>query len=108
MSTEAANQSAFNILDLLKLDKFFAPKILLLLYWISLVFVLLAAAFTTFGGMVGMFSRYGSGLLGFAQMIGGLVFLVVGPLYLRLLFETMTVFFSINEKLHGIRENTKH
>jgi len=111
MSTETGNTGNslvpqnFNIADLLKLDRFFAPKILLVLYWISMVGVALSAILTVLGSLATMFTV--SFAFGFLQFIFGLLLLALGPLYIRLLFEMMTVFFSINESLQGIRENTR-
>jgi|GEM_PF-4323835 len=72
-----------------------------------MVFVLLGGIFTLFGGIAGMFSPYGSVVTGLGRMVGGLIIVTVGALYLRLLFETMTVFFSINDKLRVIRDNSQ-
>jgi len=104
MNTEMLNTQNLDFKDLLKLDKFFAPKILLVLYWITMVFLLLGGIFTFLGGIGAIFSPYGSALVGLGTMVGGLIIVTVGALYLRLLFETMTVFFSMNEKLRVIRD----
>jgi len=94
MNTQASSLQGLKFTDLLKLDKFFAPKIILVLYWIAMVSVVFAAI-----GSVVSAGIFGLLVAPFVLLLGGL--------YVRLIFETMSVFFSINNHLREIRDNSK-
>jgi|GEM_PF-2539170 len=84
----------FKMADLLKLDKYFAPQILLLLYWPSMVVVILSFGFLFLIGILGLFSAEAELLNALLVLMIGLLGFVFGPLYLRLFFELMAVRFK--------------
>jgi len=93
----------FKPLDLLKLDKFISPTILLVLYWISMVGGLLLSVFTLISGLIGLFQHF---LVGVGTLLIGILMLFLLPLYTRVLFEMLIAFFKIHSHLKIIREAT--
>jgi len=91
----------FKLLDLLKLDNFISPTILLVLYWISMVGGLLLSVFTLISGLIGLFQHF---LVGIGTLLIGLLMLLLLPLYIRVLFEMLVAFFNIHKYLKTIRE----
>jgi len=91
----------FKPLDLLKLDNFISPTILLVLYWISMVGGLLLSVFTLISGLIGLFQHF---LVGIGTLLIGLLMLLLLPLYIRVLFEMLVAFFNIHKYLKTIRE----
>jgi len=89
------NKNDFNFLDLLKLDKFVIPKFAQVIYLISLIIITFSAMGAFFSGLF-----LGDILLAF----GGLVFLVLSPLIIRLFIEPILVSFKSNEYLRDIRD----
>lgn len=84
--------------DLFRFDKFVAPVLIKVVYWIGLVLI----AIGTIGGIVGtsMFSSYYSGS-GFS-LGGALVSILLGALGIlvwRVVCEIWIVIFSVNDRL---------
>jgi len=93
----------FKPLDLLKLDHFISPVILLMLYWISMVGGLLLSLFTLISGLIGLFQHF---LVGVGTLLLGVLMLILLPLYIRVLFEAMTAFFNIHRYLKNISHHS--
>lgn len=84
--------------SLMNFDKFVAPTLIRIVYWIGIVFIVLGTLMAVFGGGM-MASQYGGG--GF-NPIGALVALVAGAaalLFWRVMCEVWIVIFSINDRL---------
>jgi len=101
--TDAVKKYGFKPAHLLNLDHFIAPSILLVLYWIVMAGVIVFGVFSLVAGFVSLFQSFLHGLM---AIVVALVMLVLLPLYVRVLFETLVVFFNINNHLNSIRENT--
>jgi len=91
----------FKPLDLLKLDNFIAPTLLLVLYWISMVGGVLLSLFTLISGLIGLFQHF---LVGIGTLLIGLLMLFLLPLYIRVIFEMGVVFFNIHNHLKALRQ----
>jgi hypothetical protein len=76
------------IRDVFFFEKMIVPQIIQLLYWLLLVLAVL-------GGLGVMFSQ---------SFFGGLVAVILGPLFVRIWCELMIVMFKINESLQVIRD----
>ncbi|MEI9993819.1 MAG: DUF4282 domain-containing protein [Rhizomicrobium sp.] len=94
--------------DLFSFEKFLAPVLIKVAYWIGLVLIVLA----TLAGMLGMslMSRY-TGTYGGHPGIGGvLLALVLGVLWTilwRIVCEAWIVIFSINARLGILAHNSQ-
>jgi hypothetical protein len=91
--------------DLMNFNKFVAPTLIRIVYWIGIVLIILG----TLGGVIGggaLMGGYGGGFsLGGALMalIGG----VLGLLVWRVVCEVWIVMFSINDRLGQLVERGK-
>jgi len=82
--------------DFLKFRKMITPTIIQILFWVGVAGAVIGALV-----MMGMsFGRYGGGA---AQFLGGLVFLVVGPVMVRIYCELLILIFRMNETLTEIK-----
>lgn len=86
--------------DFLRFKKMLTPVFIQILFWIGL-------AVTTVFGLVmiiqGATSHYGGG----STVIFGLVWLILGPIIVRVNCEILIVIFSINDTLTDIRNSLK-
>ncbi len=77
-------------------DKMITPSIIKFIFIIGI-------ALTTIGGIgsiiLGLKSSFGGG----AQVLGGLLMLILGPIFVRINCELMIVLFKIHEALEDIR-----
>jgi hypothetical protein len=81
--------------DLLSFDKFVAPFLIKIIYWIGLVMLVL--------GFIGSLGAMGSmGVGGFFGFILSLIGLVLAALAWRVLCEIWIVIFSINDRLGNL------
>jgi hypothetical protein len=80
---------------LLSFDTFVAPKLITILYYLGLLGVVFSGISMIFTAGV-----YGS-LLG--GLVGGILTIVVGALFVRVVCEAWMVFFKMNEALQEIR-----
>jgi len=83
-------EDKFELSDMFTLDKFLTPKVLLVLYWIALVGIVI-------GGFVGLI--YGLVKAQWMIFVGGILAVFLGPFVVRLLFESMVLFYKIYERL---------
>ncbi|MCL2162119.1 MAG: DUF4282 domain-containing protein [Betaproteobacteria bacterium] len=81
--------------DLLSFDTLVTPKILTLIYWLGLVAVVISGVVTFFT------SLFAGSLKG---MAGGLLWILLGGLIVRLYCELLIVVFKMNEALQEIRK----
>jgi len=83
--------------DFLKFRKMITPLIIRILFWVGVAVTVISALVMMFSS----FGRYGGGA---GQFLGGLIFLVVGPVMVRVYTELIILFFRINETLTEIRD----
>ena len=82
--------------DYLKFRKMITPTIIQILFWVGVAGAVLGALV-----MMGMsFGRYGGGA---GQFLVGLLFLVIGPVMVRIYCELLILFFRMNETLTEIK-----
>lgn len=82
--------------DFLKFRKMITPLIIQILFWAGV-------AASVIGALVMMgssFGRYGGGA---GTFLGGLLFLVLGPVSVRIYCELLMLFFRMNETLTEIK-----
>jgi hypothetical protein len=87
--------------DFLKFKKMLTPIIIQILFWVSV------AACVLFGFMSiarGVSSSYGGGFLVFF----GLMWILVGPVVVRIYCELLIVIFSINDTLTEVKDLLKN
>lgn len=83
--------------DFLKFRKMITPIIIQVLFWVGV-------AVTVIGALVMMgtsFGRYGGGA---GTFLGGLVFLVLGPVVVRIYCELLILLFRMNDTLTEIKD----
>jgi len=93
----------FKPADLLKLDNFLAPTLILIFYWIAMVSTILWCIVLMVRGLIGMGQVF---VIGLGMFFGGLILLVLAPLFVRLVFEQMIVLFNIHDHLRHLRDRT--
>lgn len=88
------------------MDKFFnfdsmiTPIIIKIIFWVGLG----ASVLSGLGIIIsGLNSPWGGG----AQVIGGLLIIVVGPLVVRIYCELLIIMFKMHEALQDIRQSLK-
>ncbi len=79
--------------DFWSFKKMLTPVIIQIIFWISIVGVIFFAFYT-------MFSQFGNFWI-------GLVYLILGPIAVRVYCELLIVVFKINDQLNEIRKNTE-
>ena len=82
--------------DFLKFRKMVTPAIIQILFWVGVVISVLAGL----GTMVFSFTRYGGGA---GTFFGGLLFIILGPVVVRIYCELLILFFRMNETLTEIK-----
>jgi len=86
-------------------DFMITPWIIRILYWILQIIVIVLGLIQSF--YQGLFDEF----LRHANVLGGLLFIIIGTLVLRLFFEMLMVQFKISEntsKLKEIMNNNKN
>jgi Domain of unknown function (DUF4282) len=81
--------------DWLTFEKMITPVIIRVIFWVVSAIIVLA-------GIVSLFA--GEGFWGFIRSV---LIIVLGPLAVRIYCEIIMVFFSINDHLREIRDNTR-
>jgi hypothetical protein len=97
MGMEPEMETELEFVDLFKFDKFVAPVLIKVIYWIGIVLIVLS----TLAGLTGvsLFDRYVSTGFNFGHALLVLIFGALFLLVWRVLCELWIVIFSINEKL---------
>jgi hypothetical protein len=80
--------------DFVTFQRMITPAIIQVLFWIGVV-----------GSIVGGITTIATG--GGAGVAGGIVMLILGPIWVRVLCEVLIVVFRINENLTDIKHNTE-
>jgi len=79
------------LMDMLSFDKMITPIVVKVIYYLLLIVVIISAVISMFRG-------------GFANFIGGIIMLIIGPILVRMYCELMILFFRIYDKLKSINE----
>ena len=82
--------------DFIKFKKMITPLIIQILFWVGAVFSIVGGLIT----MATSFGRYGGGG---AQILGGLLIVVLGPVIVRIYCELLILLFRMNETLTEIK-----
>lgn len=80
--------------ELLFFDKMLTPKIIVGVYWIMLVASVVSGIGSMFGGYTGFT---------FSSFLWGLIYIVLGVVFTRIVCELLIVTFKMNEALQHIR-----
>ena len=89
---------AFEVRDLVSFDKMFTPEIIKVIYWIGVVVAVLAGLGSVATAM------FAKSLWGMAM---GLLWIVLGPILVRVYCELLIVIFNIYGVLREIRDGGK-
>jgi hypothetical protein len=96
-ASDSDSKSQNTLADFLSFRRMITPMIIQIIFWVSVVILVLSALITIIGGILG-------GEAG--AMVGGLLLLVVGPVLARVYCEILILFFRMNETLTNIQRNT--
>lgn len=89
--------------DLTTFERMVSPTLIKILYWVGLGLIALSGLGIMFsGGMMGA-DMHGGGLT-FGSFVGGLLFMVFGGLFWRVMCEFWIVVFAIYDRLGEIRD----
>ncbi len=93
--------------DLFQFDRFIAPMLIKIVYWIGLVFIVLGTLAYMFGMSMMSSYGYGGGGAGVGTILFGLIGGAAWVLIWRILCEVWIVIFSINDRLGIIAERDR-
>ncbi|MBI0103386.1 DUF4282 domain-containing protein [Gilliamella sp. W8145] len=91
--------SGLSFKDFFFFDKMFTPKIITVIYWISLVFIVFSGLVLIFSSFLLMRYSFGSALLG---ILSGFVTIIGGSIFTRIGYELICVLFSINRNIEKL------
>ena len=83
--------------DFISFKKMITPTIIRVIFWIGIVFAILAGLGMIIGGIS---SDFGGG----GAVLAGLAWIVFGPILVRIYCEILIVIFSIHDRLGEIRD----
>lgn len=84
--------------DFISFDKMITPTIIKILFWIGVVISVIIGLGAIISGCT---AAYGGG----AQVLGGIVVLIVGPITARVYCEILIVLFKMHQSLIDIRKS---
>lgn len=82
--------------DWLTFDKMITPTIIQIVFWI-------VAALVVLSGLFSLFTFDG----GFWGVIRSLIWIVLGPIIVRIYCELVIIFFRIHDRLREVSDNTR-
>ena len=91
--------SGLSFKDFFFFDKMFTPKIITVIYWISLVFIVFSGLVLIFSSFLLMRYSFGSALLG---ILSGIITIVGGAVFTRIGYEIICVLFNINRNIEKL------
>ena len=94
--------SGLSFKDFFFFDKMFTPKIITVIYWISLVLIVFSGLTIIFSSFLIIRYSFGSALLG---IITGIITIVGGALFTRIGYEIICVLFNINRNIEKLALN---
>ena len=86
--------------EILNFDKMITPSIIKFVFWIG-------SAISVFSGFAAIISGASANYGGGAQIFSGLLFIVLGPLAIRIYCELLIIFFKIHESLNTIKNQNR-
>lgn len=86
-----------NIKDMTTFDKFLTPSLIRIIYWIGIISVVIASLGTIFTA----FSFAGGGI---KQVFAGVIMLIFGIIFWRVMCEGIILSFKIYERLTEIKD----
>ena len=87
--------------DFLTFKKMITPVFVQIFFWVGIVFILVAGVLIIVNGSSGSYSRYGYG--GVPSWIG-FVYIILGPIFWRVVCEGMILIFQIFDSLRRIEQ----
>jgi hypothetical protein len=87
--------------ELLQWDRFITPSVIKVFYWLCLAMVALAGLSLILTALGMMAINMIAGLL---LLVGSMVFILAGIIFVRIVCELVMVMFRINEHLGAIRD----
>ncbi len=87
--------------DYLNFKKMITPLIIQILFWISVVVVVIMGLIMIYQGAN---ARYGGG----SMIFSGLLMILIGPIVVRVYCELLIVIFSINDTLTNVKNLLKN
>mgnify|MGYP001346096307 FL=1 len=84
----------------IQFDRMVTPAIIKAVFWIGVIVTVLAGLAQIFAGMSAPFG-------GGAQVVGGLLIIILGPLFTRIYCELLIILFKMHETLQKINDNLK-
>ncbi|OTQ54843.1 DUF4282 domain-containing protein [Gilliamella apis] len=94
--------SGLSFKDFFFFDKMFTPKIITVIYWMSLVLIVFSGLTIIFSSFLIISYSFGSALLG---IITGIITIVGGALFTRIGYEIICVLFNINRNIEKLALN---
>ena len=91
--------SGLSFKDFFFFDKMFTPKIITVIYWMSLVLIVFSGLTIIFSSFLIISYSFGSALLG---IITGIITIVGGALFTRIGYEIICVLFNINRNIEKL------
>ena len=85
--------------DFLAFRKMITPLIIQIIFWIGVAICVLSGLITVISGVA---SDFGGG----AQVLRGLLIIILGPLGVRIYCELLIIVFRIHDRLVDIKDNT--
>lgn len=85
------------LIDMINFDRMLGASLLRVLYFIGLTLIGIYSLIMIFGGL-NMPSGFGAGMI-----LAGLLYLVLAPMFLRIICELAMAIFAINENLGQIK-----
>lgn len=86
--------------EFLSFRKMITPTIIRIIFWVGCGIAVLA-------GLVTLVTSFGRNSGGALQFLGGLLAIILGPIFVRIACEQIILFFRINETLSEIRSDLK-
>ncbi len=91
--------SGLSFKDFFFFDKMFTPKIITVIYWMSLVLIVFLGLTIIFSSFLIISYSFGSALLG---IISGIITIVGGAVFTRIGYEIICVLFNINRNIEKL------
>ncbi|MBI0114371.1 MULTISPECIES: DUF4282 domain-containing protein [Gilliamella] len=91
--------SGLSFKDFFFFDKMFTPKIITVIYWMSLVLIVFSGLTIIFSSFLIISYSFGSALLG---IITGIITIVGGAVFTRIGYEIICVLFNINRNIEKL------
>ncbi|HNQ77573.1 MAG TPA: DUF4282 domain-containing protein [Acidobacteriota bacterium] len=95
--------------DFLSFRKMITPIVIQVIFWLGVVGCLITGLISMFGGAFVLIKGDGFGggrFAGLFPIIIGILWMVVGPIIVRIYCEILILFFRMNDTLTEIKNNT--